>query len=138
MINAKCWFLQIDYFTENFPHRHNVLFLSSQFYVIHTHDGERTSNPNWKPSPNRAAIGFSQIAFLITVLPKDDHTDSVQKEQLGLRYWTMIQAICVVVDESKCLDTPISTWVLADTASAACPSQPSNLEMISMTFAAVI
>ena len=55
-----------------------------------------------------------------------------------------------MVDESKCLDTPmfgifnnlgassIFTWVLTDTASAACPSQPVNLEMISMTFAAVI
>ena len=32
----------------------------------------------------------------------------------------------------------IFTWVLADTASAACPSQPGNLEIISMTFAAVI
>ena len=31
----------------------------------------------------------------------------------------------------------IFTWVKTDTASAACPSQPSNLEMISMTFAAV-
>ena len=32
----------------------------------------------------------------------------------------------------------IFTWVLADTASAACPSQPGNQEMISMIFAAVI
>ena len=32
----------------------------------------------------------------------------------------------------------ILTWVLADTASAARPAQPSSLEMISMTFAAVI
>ena len=32
----------------------------------------------------------------------------------------------------------IFTWVQADTASAACPSQSGNLEMISMTFAAVI
>ena len=30
--------------------------------------------PNWKPSPNRAARGFSQIAFPITVLPKDDRS----------------------------------------------------------------
>ena len=78
------------------------------------------------------------------------NTDSAQEEQLGLPYWTMILAICVVVDESKCLDTPILefaiisenlqffTWVLADTASAACPSQPGNLEMISMILAAVI
>ena len=32
----------------------------------------------------------------------------------------------------------IFTWVLADTASAACPSQPGNLEMISLILAAVI
>ena len=32
----------------------------------------------------------------------------------------------------------ILIWVSADTASAACPAQPGNLEMISMTFAAVI
>ena len=32
----------------------------------------------------------------------------------------------------------ILTWVYADTASAACPSQPGNLEMISVTYAAVI
>ena len=32
----------------------------------------------------------------------------------------------------------IQTWEKADTASAACPSQPGNLERISMTFAAVI
>ena len=38
---------------------------------------------------------------------KDDHTDFVQEERLGLPYWTMILAICVVVDESTCLDTPI-------------------------------
>ena len=68
--------------------------------------GVRISIPNWKPSPNRAAIGFSQIAFPITVLPKDDRTDSAQEERLGLPHWTMVEAICVVVDESKCLDIP--------------------------------
>ena len=41
------------------------------------------------------------------VLPKDDHTDSFQVEQLHFPYWTVILAICVVVDESTCLDTPI-------------------------------
>ena len=30
--------------------------------------------------PNRAAIGCSQIAFPIIVLPKDDRTDSAQEE----------------------------------------------------------
>ena len=32
----------------------------------------------------------------------------------------------------------ICIWVLADTASAACPAQPGSLETISMTFAVVI
>ena len=41
------------------------------------------------------------------VLPKDDRINSVQEERLGLQYWTMNLAICVVVDESKCLDIPI-------------------------------
>ena len=70
-------------------------------------DGVRISIHNWKLSPNRIAIGFSQIASPITVLPKDDPTDCAQEERLGLPYWTMILAICVVVDESKCLDIPI-------------------------------
>ena len=33
------------------------------------------SIPNWKLSPNRISKGFSQIAFSMTVLPKDDHTE---------------------------------------------------------------
>ena len=32
----------------------------------------------------------------------------------------------------------IFTWVLADTASPACPAHPGSLDMIYMTFAAVI
>ena len=62
----------------------------------------------------------------------------------------MIFTICALVDESKCLDTPILgifnnvdassilTWVYAVVASAACPEHPGSLDMISMTFAAVI
>ena len=38
------------------------------------------------------------------VLPKDDRTDVVQEERLGLPYWTMILAICASVDVSKYLD----------------------------------
>ena len=49
-----------------------------------------------------------------------------------------------------CLDIPkldffnnsgafsILTWVLEDTVSAACPAHPGSLEIMSMTFAAVI
>ena len=117
MIKERCWFSLIDFFVEYFPHRINVLFLSSQF-LCHPHtqirknlfDGVRIGIPNLELSPNRTSIGFSQIAFPILVLVKDDRTDSFQEERPVLRYWTMIQAICVAVDESKCLDIPI--WQL--------------------------
>ena len=114
MIKERCWFSQINFFVEYFPHRIDILFLSSQFDVIHIHrqeqllfHGVRIIIPNWELSLNRALIGFSQIAFPITVLPKDDRTDFVQEERLGLPYWTMTLAISVVVDESICLDIPI-------------------------------
>ena len=70
------------------------------------HDVQRDI-PNLELSTSHASIGLSQIAFPIIVLPKDDDADSAQEERLGLPYWTMISAICVVVDESKCLDIPI-------------------------------
>ena len=82
---------------------------STQTRTILLH-GVRKSIPNWKPSPNRTSIGFSQIAFPTTVLPKDDRIDSAQEERLGLPYWTMILAICVVVNKSKCLDIPIGEF----------------------------
>ena len=52
-------------------------------------------------------------------------------------------AICVLKDESKYLvnnvgASSILTWVYADTASAACLAHPGCLEIMSMTFAAVI
>ena len=91
----------------------DILFLSSVFFRPHTQTrialflGVRISIPNLKLFPNRIFKELSRIAFPIIVLPKDDRTDFAQEERLGLPYWTMILAICVVVDESKCLDTPI-------------------------------
>ena len=55
----------------------------------------RISIHNWEPSPNRVAIGFSQIAVPTIVLPKDDQKDFAQEERVGLPYWIMILAICV-------------------------------------------
>ena len=52
------------------------------------HDVQRDI-PSLEFSPSRVSIGFSQIAFSIIVLPKDDRTDSVQEERLGLPYWTI-------------------------------------------------
>ena len=69
------------------------------------HDVQRDI-PNSEFFPASFKRIFSN-AFPTIVLPKDDRTDSTQEEQLGLPYWTMILAICVEVDESKCLDTPI-------------------------------
>ena len=92
-----------------------------------------------------------QIAFPIIVLPEDDRTDSFREERLGLPYWTMIGAICALVDVSQYLDghsdfgilnsvgaSSIFTWVKADTASAACPEHPGSLDTKSMTFPVVI
>ena len=81
---------------------------------------------------------------------EENHTHSDHAEKLGLPYWTMIQVICVVVDEPKCLDTPIwefSTireklpflpvgW--ADTTSLACLSQTGTLEMMFGSLVSVI
>ena len=93
----RCWFSQINFFIEYSPPRINDLFLSSQF-LCHPHTqiriilchGVQISIQNWKPSPNRTSIGFSQIAFPITVLLNDDHTDVAQEERLDLPHWTMI------------------------------------------------
>ena len=69
MIQERCWFSKIDFFVEKFPHRINVLFLSSQF-LSHPHtqirvtlfDGVRIGIPNKGLSPNHVSIGCSQIA----------------------------------------------------------------------------
>ena len=123
-----------------FSHWVNVLFLPSQSFHVHIYRQE-LSFPNLELFPNRVPIELSRFAFPIIVLPEDDRTDSFQVERLGLPYWTMIWAICVVVDESKCLDIPIwefsvilehlpfFIWVEADTASAACSVHLGSLDM---------
>ena len=75
----------------------------TQIRIILFHDVQRDI-PNLEFSPSHVSIGFSQNAFPIIVLPKDDRTDSFREERLGLPYWTMILAICASVDVSKCLD----------------------------------
>ena len=84
-----------------------------------THTGKNnpvsrfTNNiPNMEPSPNRVQITRSRIAFPTIVLPEDDRTDFVQEERLGLPCWTMILAICALVDVSKYLDTLTSDFFI--------------------------
>ena len=67
-------FSQINFFVNYFPHR-IIMFLSTKFDVIKRHNKEE------RFYSSHVSKGFSQIAFPII---------SVQEEQLGLRYWTMI------------------------------------------------
>ena len=86
----------------------------TQIRIVFFHDEQRDI-PNLEFSPIHVSIGLSQIAFPIIVLPIDDHSDFVQEERLGFPYWTMFFAICAVVDESKCLDTPIlEFWIICE------------------------
>ena len=50
--------------------------------IILFHDVQRDI-PNLEFSPSHVSIGFSQIAFPIIVLPKDDHIDSAQEGTTG-------------------------------------------------------
>ena len=94
-----CCFLPASFFFSSTYTDNN----SSFFSVNETHS-------QFGIFPNRVSIGSSQIVVPMIVLPKDDRTDSVQDERRGLPCWTIIWAIRVVVDESKCLDIPISEF----------------------------
>ena len=68
-------------------------------------------------------IELSLIASPFIVLPKDDRRDFVQEEQPDLPHWTMILAICALLDVFKYLyiltlefptmmvHLPFLTWV---------------------------
>ena len=153
MIKERCW---INFFSEYFPHRMNVLFTSSKFDDIHIHRKEQLfydapiSIPNWKPSPNSAAMEVSRITFHIKmkVLPKDDRSgfkgttvSSILDNDLGhLCRGKRVQMSghSDFVIFSNFGESSIFIWAYANTASAAFTAQPDSLDMISMTFVAVI
>ena len=61
MIKERCWFSQINFFIEYFPHGIKILFLSSQFYVIHNTD---KNNPFSRCTKRHSQFGiFSQPCF---------------------------------------------------------------------------
>ena len=114
MVKKWGWLFQINVFHQNFPSRFKIFRFPCQFDIVHTLIGIvlllgwQIYIPNLKKTFTQTCFNkMSQIAFSITVLPQDDRTDFAQEERLGLPCWTMILAICVLVDESKCLDTPI-------------------------------
>ena len=111
---------------------------------------EQTDIPN---SPLFPILVPTQL--LRTVFPMRDHQlgfriNFVREVPQDLQCLTMISATCVVEDVSLRLDfltqkvlsnlgaSSNVTWVQADTASAACPSQPRNLARASITVSAVI
>ena len=54
----------------------------TQIRIILFHDVHRDI-PNLEFSPSHVSIGFSQIAFPIIVLPKDDRTDFLSRGTTG-------------------------------------------------------
>ena len=58
-------------------------------------------------SPIQVPIELFQIVSPTMIQRVGDHTDSVQEEPQHIQCLTKIVATCAVVDESKCLDTPI-------------------------------
>ena len=98
--------------------------------------------------PNRVPKELSQIALPTIVLPRDDRTDFAQEEQLDLPYWTMILAICALVDVSKYLDTLTLEFFITLTHPPFWPEYKRilhllldlriSLEIMSITFAALI
>ena len=107
---------------------------------------EQRDIPNLKFSPNHVSIRFSQIAFPIYSpakrwpsqiwLKKNDGSSILDHDFGHLCRGRRIQ----MSGHSdfrifkNLWASSIFPWVQADTASAACPSQPGNLEMISTTF----
>ena len=93
---------------------------------------------------------FFQIVFPTRVLGVGVRTSFVQEEQQDLQCTPMTSDIYVLEVVSIHPDIPISeflssfwasfifTWVYADIASAACPSQSGSRAITSITFAAVV
>ena len=157
MIKERCWFSQMDFFVENFFHIGTIFCffqakLMSSTYTDKNNPffhGVRTSIPIWQHSPNHASKFFSNCL-------------SQNSPAKGWPYrfcWRRTTGSSILVHDlgHSCRGgriqmsghsdlgifnnfgtSSIFSWVSEDAASAACPSQPGNLEMISMIFAAVI
>ena len=148
MVKEWCWFSQINLFQKHLPHRINILILChphTQIRIILFLCQQRSIS-NSELSPNCTSIELSRIALSLIVLPQDDRTNFVQEERLGLPYWTMILAICALVDVSKCLDIPSLEFSTICEHLPFLPGckrilrllHPRSFDIISIIFAAVI
>ena len=144
MVEEWGWFFQINVFHRYFPCSVLPAILISSTYT------DKNNPFSLCTSKHSQLETFSQPYFNRIVLPKDDRTDFAQEERLDHPHWTMILAICALVDVSKYRDIltydfsmtlvhhPFLTCGKADTASAAWPEHPGSLDIMSMTLAAVI
>ena len=94
MVKECCRFSKINVFLKYFPHW-SMLYLLHAFFISSAHTDKknplaRLTNKHTKSEicPNRVPIELSRIAYLIIVLPKDDHMNCFQEERLGLPCWT--------------------------------------------------
>ena len=121
MIKKWCRFSQVNVFHQNFQVGLMFCFLPasiiSSTYTDKNSPLSRLTNKHSHSElfPNHVPIELSQIAFSRRVLPEGDRTNSFREKRLGLPHWTMISAICALVD-----------------------AQPGSLEIMSMIYAAVI
>ena len=111
---------------------------------------ERTCIPNSVLSPIHVLTKLLRTVFPTIVQLMDDRTNLVSEVPRDLQCLPMIWAMYAAEDVSTRLDIPIlKVWAIlehpsiftrgkADTASAACPSQPGNLSITSIIFASVI
>ena len=85
-----------------------AIFLSSTYTDKDSPFSRLTKHSQFKNFSLPCSNGtFSNcLSHIIIVLPEDDRTDSFREERLGLRYETMILAICASVDVSKYLYIP--------------------------------
>ena len=157
MIKERVWFFQINFFIVHFPHRIKV-FVSFQPIWCHPHTqirktlfhGVRISIPKWKP--------FSQPYFK-RIFSNCLFNNSPAKAW-PYRFHSRRTTGCSILDHDfghVCRGGRIQisghsdfgifnnfgassmfTRVQADTASADCPPLHGSLDMLSMTFAAVI
>ena len=71
----------------------------------------RIGIPNSQLFPIPVPKELFRIAFLIIIRQVGDRTACAQEERLGLPCWTMILAICLLVDVSKYLDILTSEFI---------------------------
>ena len=157
LCSERCWFSQINFFIEYFPHKINVVFLFPTNFLSSTCTDE--SNPFPRCTMRHSQFGiFSRPCFNrifsnclshyslakrwpYKFLSKGTTGSSMLDHDSGhLCRGGRIQLsghsdfeILIYLWVSS-----IFTWVLADTASAACLAHPGSLEMISMILTTVI